>query len=60
MKTYIVQGWIESSNYDLGNPPDATGSVRATNQTEAEEIADKRFQKEIGKCAVIDSVVAPK
>ena len=54
-KKYIVYGWSDGSDYERHQKPDYTTKVTAENDSEAEDIADKRFKKKYGGCNVIDS-----
>ena len=56
-RTYLIEGWLEGSTYDLGLPPDDVISVDATDEANAEDIGDKRLANKVGKCDVIIATV---
>jgi hypothetical protein len=53
MKNYLVCGWISGDNYDSGKPANQCLPIRAKDESEAEDKADRKFKEKIGKCAVI-------
>ena len=52
-RTFLVEGWLEGSNYDLGLPADDIVSVDATDEGNAEDLGDKKLVNSIGRCSVI-------
>ena len=52
-RTFLVEGWLEGSNYDLGLPADDIVSVDAINESSAEDLGDKKLVNSIGRCSVI-------
>lgn len=52
-RTFLVEGWLEGSNYDLGLPADDVVSVDATDECNAEDLGEKKLNKSVGKCEVI-------
>jgi hypothetical protein len=56
-RTFLVEGWLEGSNYDLGLPADDVVSVDALNESAAEDLGEKKLDKSVGKCEVIVATV---
>ena len=52
-RTFLVEGWLEGSNYDLGLPADDVVSVDAINESSAEDLGEKKLVNSVGRCAVI-------
>jgi hypothetical protein len=51
--TFLVSGWFDGSSYDKGNLPDETLPVVADNESEAEDIGDRRLKTMGMRCEVI-------
>ena len=56
-RTFLVEGWLEGSNYDLGLPADDVVSVDATDEGNAEDPGEKKLANSVGRCAVIIATV---
>lgn len=56
-RTFLVEGWLDGSTYDLGLPPDDVISVDAHNESEAEDLGDAKLFTSIGKCDVVVATV---
>ena len=56
-RTFLVEGWLEGRNYDLGLPADDIVSVDATDEAKAEDLGDKKLVNSIGRCSVIIATV---
>ena len=52
-RTFLVEGWLEGSNYDLGLPADDIVSVDATDEGNAEDLGEKKLANAVGRCDVI-------
>ena len=52
-RTFLVEGWLEGDNYDLGLPADDIVSVDAINESSAEDLGEKKLVNSVGRCAVI-------
>lgn len=50
---YRVTAWANGADYDAKKEPDYTILIRANNETEAEESADRKLARQHGKCEVI-------
>lgn len=55
MKTYIVRGWINGSDYDEKKTADYAVKVRAKDEGEADDKGDRKIKREHGECSVIVS-----
>ena len=54
MKTkYIVYGWLNGGNFDVGDEPSARVEVTASDEADAENKGELKLRKLIGNCDVI-------
>lgn len=50
---YFVYGWLNGCDHDAGRPADKVVKVTASCPSRAEDLGDKKLEKEIGRCDVV-------
>lgn len=56
-RSFLVEGWLEGSNYDRGLPADDVVSVDAVNESDAEDLGEKKLANSVGRCDVIIATI---
>ena len=54
-REYIVRGWLNGDDYDAGKPATYSVYVMAANESQADDLGEKKLNKKFGRFDVIVS-----